>query len=624
MAVADILPDGTGCAVAAPRVRRLDDRLVDKIAAGEVVERPASVVKELVENALDAGASSIDIAIEGGGIGLIRVSDDGHGIGEEDLTLSIARHCTSKIADAKGLATISTLGFRGEALPSIGAVGRLTIASRAADAGEGHTVSVEGGRVAPMRPAARAVGTTVSVRDLFFATPARRKFLKSERAEVAAVADAVKRLALSAPHVAFSYTSGGRVVRYLQGQPADRAREVLGAEFADEAVRFAAERDDVRLTGMLGLPTNARASAIHQYFFVNGRVVRDKLIAQALRAGYQDVMASGRHPMAILSIHIDPAAVDVNVHPAKADVRFRDAQAVRNTIVSTVRRQLAGAGPRTAKRISNAALSALATPPREAEVQPSLDGFGEPARPFAVSLGATRPAVRPVSRPHSQGLAPAARTVRPQVLAEPQLADETPQPAGETHPLGAAVAQVHANYILAQTDEGVVIVDQHAAHERIVYEALKDAAAKGHAPAQGLLIPEVVELAAEDVDRLAEHAETFSSLGLTIEPFGPGAVVVRETPAALKTFDIKGLVKELAEEVAEWDEASALETRLNRVAATIACHGSVRSGRHLKVEEMNALLRQIEQTPSASQCNHGRPTFIALSLSDIEKLFARR
>ncbi|MEM8552941.1 MAG: DNA mismatch repair endonuclease MutL [Pseudomonadota bacterium] len=599
--IADHLAEESALPAGAPvrRVQRLDGPLIDKIAAGEVVERPASVVKELVENALDAGAQAIDIVIDGGGLGLIRVSDDGHGISAEDLPLAVSRHCTSKLATERDLDGILTMGFRGEALPSIGAVARLTIVSKAAGALEGTVISVEGGRVHAPLPEGRARGTTVEVRDLFFATPARLKFMKSERSENAAISDTVKRLALSAPGVAFTLRSGGRTVRYACACEQDRAREVLGAGFAAEAISLAAERDGVQLTGLLGLPTDGRSTAAHQYAFVNGRVVRDKLIGQALRVGYQDVLAAGRHPAAILKLTIDPAAVDVNVHPQKADVRFRDPTGVRGFIVSAIRRQLAQAAPATSRTVSSAALAAVRSPATPA---PAGTGFADGGRPFKVPA------------------APPTRFVTP-----PSARVEVAAPSVEEgdFPLGAAVAQLHGNYILAQTGDGIVIVDQHAAHERIVYERLK-ASADGVVKAQGLLIPEVVELAGEDVDRLCAQTELFSLLGLALEPFGSGAVVVRETPAVLGTFDIAALVRDLADDINAWGASDALSTRIGRVAATMACYGSVRSGRALKAEEMNALLREIETTPSAAQCNHGRPTFVTLSLADIERLFERR
>ena len=662
--------DHAGAGERAP-VRRLDDRLVDKIAAGEVVERPASVVKELVENAIDAGARGIEIAVHSGGTALIRVADDGHGIPAEELPLAVSRHCTSKIVDAAGLSSIRTMGFRGEALPSIGAVGRLSLVSRHEGADSAWGLSVEGGRVGAVEPAARGVGTTVEVRDLFHATPARLKFMKTERTEAAAVSDIVKRLALASPGVAFALSGGQRTTRWPAGTTIDRVRDVMGADFAAEAIPLAVERHGVRLSGFLGLPTDSRANANHVHAFVNGRLVRDRLVTQAIRAGYQDVMTRERYPQAVAFVWLDPAAVDVNVHPAKADVRFRDQNAVRGLIVSAIRKALAEAAPRTARSISSAALGHLAA--RSAEPSAAAEGLAEEgqhfrtapaARRFGYSAvrrsdlpGAWRPArpgrhagngdteTGPALREGGINGASAAVEGSEQGVGRHGVGDGVGdaafpgagsgrdidrgngQDTGEDlrdHPLGAAVAQVHRNYVIAQTADGIVIVDQHAAHERIVFEALKVAAERETPPAQGLLIPEVVELPPEDVVRLSEHGETFARVGLTLEPFGPGAMVVRETPAALGTFDVARLVRELADEIAAWGTAEALEARLSRVAATMACHGSVRSGRALRPEEMDALLRQIETTPSAAQCNHGRPTFVTLSLAEIERLFERR
>ena len=609
----DAMPSGLG----QRSVRRLDDSLVDKIAAGEVVERPASVVKELVENALDAGARMIEITAEAGGVGLIRVADDGDGIPADELPIAVLRHCTSKIADAKGLEAIGTLGFRGEALPSIGAVARLTLTSRTGGASGAASIAVEGGRVGAAQPAARARGTTVEVRDLFFATPARLKFLKSERSEAGAIADVVKRLALAAPHVGFALTLSGRTTRYPAGTLVDRARQVLGSSFADEAIVLDGTRHGVRLTGRLGLPTDGRASPQHQYASVNARVVRDKLVSGALKAGYRDVIAEGRHPAALLAIAIDPALVDVNVHPAKADVRFRDAEMVRGVIVTSIRRALAEAAPRTSRSVSAAAIEAL-----RGSGGTWLAGPSE----AAPEEGLAEPSARWTPRP-SFRLPPGARAFGPRPeprRAEAPATEAGAQAAPTEHPLGAALAQVHHNYIIAQTADGLVLVDQHAAHERIVYQRLKTQAGAGTVPSQGLLIPEVVELEEAEVALLAREAEAFARLGLVLEPFGPGAVVVRETPAVLGQLEAARLVRDLAELAAEWAADEALQRRLDKVAATMACHGSVRSGRSLGAEEMNALLRQIEATPAASQCNHGRPTFVRLSLREIERLFERR
>ncbi|MEM0907139.1 MAG: DNA mismatch repair endonuclease MutL, partial [Pseudomonadota bacterium] len=529
------------------------------------------------------------------------------------------RHCTSKLWDAHGLEAITTLGFRGEALASIGAVARLSLSSRAQGSADAARIVVDGGRVGPVEPCGRGAGTTVEVRDLFFATPARLKFLKSERAETAAISDTVKRLALAAPHLAFSLNTGGRMTRFPAGTLRDRARTVLGDAFANECIALEAARDGVRLTGFLGLPTAGKANQLSQFAFVNGRMVKDKLIGQAIRAGYRDVMARDRHPVAIINVSLDPALVDVNVHPQKADVRFQNAEAVRGFIVSAIRRQLASATPRTSSAVSNRAMAALGA-------QPAREGLAEPAAaPFEVPepRSAPRPLISSVA---ARMLAPRRAPPPPpsnQTVATPLEPSATrAERDGQEAPLGAALAQVHENYIIAQTDDGVVIVDQHAAHERIVYEKLK--ASRGAPASQLLLIPEVVELPPEDVERLQDESEALESFGLSLEAFGPGAIVVRGTPSPLGTFDVKALVRELAEQIAAWGASDALEARLDHLAATIACHGSVRSGRRLKGDEMNALLRQIEATPSAAQCNHGRPTFITLSLADIERLFARR
>ncbi len=611
-------------AALAPRVRRLDDALVDQIAAGEVVERPASVVKELLENAIDAGARQIDITVEAGGVGLIEVADDGHGIAHDDLAAALSRHCTSKLTCAADLSAIGTLGFRGEALPSIGAVAELTLTSRVRGSGDGFAQTLHSGRLAPPVPAARGEGTTVSVRDLFAAVPARLKFLKTERTEAGAITDTVRRLALAAPQVAITLDLDGKVTRYAAASAFERMRDVMGAAFADEALPLDEQREDVRLTGWLGLPTAGRSNALAQYVTVNGRTVRDRMIGQALRAGYMDVMARDRHPVAVIDIEINPAAVDVNVHPQKADVRFADASAVRGFIVSALRRRLAEAPPRTAGAIASAALAAL-RPAETAGFAEQQSGFDTPHRARPAATAAIRPISPPQSRPQPSapparfaGLAPGARTAGARV-APPAETGEL-----DLHPLGAAVAQIHSSYILAQTADGMILVDQHAAHERIVYEGLKAAAAIKRPLSQGLLIPEIVELPADAIAGLLEAAPLLSSLGLEIDAFGPGAVAVRAVPASLGQCDVAALVRDLADGVDELAGASALEAKLNYAAATMACHNSVRAGRAMRIDEMNALLRQIEETPAASQCNHGRPTFIRLSLTDIEKLFERR
>lgn len=596
-------------------VIRLPEHVVNQIAAGEVIERPASVVKELVENALDAGATRIDIVTAGGGKNLIRITDNGRGMTREDLALAVERHCTSKLAD--DLLDIRTLGFRGEALPSIGAVSRLEVASRFAGDSDstGWSVRVEGGRLSGPAPRALATGSIVEVRDLFFATPARLKFLKSERAETSAITDIVKRIAIAFPQVRFTLSGADRTALDLPASDlAGRLEQVLGREFAESALEIDAEREGVRLSGLAGLPTFNRGNGLAQFFYVNGRPVRDKLLIGALRGAYADFLARDRHPVAALFIDLDPHQVDVNVHPAKADVRFRDGAMVRGLIVGAIRQAVAAAsGVGSSERTG-----ALA------------QAFAGGARASGLAWSAARP----------QGAQPARHDWRqsafaPAGFAEAQAQFETARPSGqvatpqaepspqaEAFPLGAARAQLHRNYIVAQTQTGLVIVDQHAAHERIVYEALKEGMKAGLA-SQLLLIPEIVELAEDDVARLIEHADAFARLGLGIESFGPGAIAVRETPAMLGEIDAGALIRDLADEIAEWDRGDGLLARLEAVAATMACHGSVRSGRMLKPEEMNALLRQMEATPNSGQCNHGRPTFIELKLADIERLFGR-
>ncbi|MBB3314789.1 DNA mismatch repair protein MutL [Rhizobium sp. BK181] len=601
-------------------IRQLSETLINQIAAGEVIERPASAAKELIENALDAGATRIEVATSGGGKGLLRVSDNGSGMDVADLELAVRRHCTSKISDT--LDDIRTLGFRGEALPSIGSVARLSISSRRRDSAGGNEIAIEGGKVAYLRPSPGNPGTIVEVRDLFFATPARLKFLKTEKAEAAAITEVVKRMAIAFPGVRFVLSGTDRTTLELPATGDDhlaRMAQILGKDFRDNAIEIDAEREGISLTGFTGVPTFNRGNSAHQYAFVNGRPVQDKLILSAIRGAYAETIPTGRYPVAVLSIRLDPALVDVNVHPAKSDVRFRDPQLVRGLIVGAVREALARDGSRAATTGADGMLRSFrpgfqpgaqrpqqpwsaATSPSRPFYQPATSAFGE--RPQASFDGLVTPTAR-------SDTAPTARTlVAPE---EPPL----------RYPLGAARAQIHENYIVAQTDDGLVIVDQHAAHERLVFEAMRKALHSKRLASQVLLIPEIVDLPEEDCDRLMQFATEFGELGLAIERFGPGAIAVRETPAMLGEVDAVGLVRQLADEIAEWDTASGLSAKLEYVAATMACHGSVRSGRRLRPEEMNALLRQMEVTPGSGQCNHGRPTYIELKLSDIERLFGR-
>jgi DNA mismatch repair protein MutL len=603
-------------------VRQLSEGIVNRIAAGEVVERPASVVKELVENALDAGARRIEVLTDGGGRRLIRVGDDGEGMTRADLALAVERHATSKLPEDDLLA-IRSLGFRGEALPSIGAVARLAIASRHASEPHAWAIAVEGGAKAEVRPAALAEGTRVEVRDLFYATPARLKFLKSDRAEGEAVREVVRRLAMSRPDVAFTLAGEERApvawAAALPGPPGRLARlaDILGSAFQGNAIAIGAARDGVAIDGYAALPTLSRANALGQHLFVNGRPVRDKLLLGAVRGAYADHLPRDRHPIVALFIALDPREVDVNVHPAKTEVRFRDPGLVRALIVRALHEGLVRDARRAASTGGSATIAAFR--PAAAPLARPWNWRASPARPFAAPSGEA-PAAEVVG--FAQGpqaafdVGAAGATARVEIAApEADLIDR---------PLGAARAQVHESYIVAQTRDGVVIVDQHAAHERLTYERMKAALAVSGVARQLLLIPEIVELDEADVDRLAGRAEELARYGLVIEPFGPGAVAVRETPALLGEIDAGALVRDLAEHIAEWDDGLPLERKLMHVAATMACHGSVRAGRKLKSEEMNALLREMETTPNSGQCNHGRPTYVELKLADIERLFGRR
>jgi DNA mismatch repair protein MutL len=607
-------------------IRRLSSTTVNRIAAGEVIERPAAALKELVENALDAGATDIAVAIAEGGLTFLRVADNGKGMTAEELTLAIERHATSKLpvtdAGDDDLTHIDTLGFRGEALPSIGAVARLSIVSKTPGAAAAQALTVDGGVVEGPRPAAFAHhashGTVVEVRDLFYATPARLKFLKSTRGEAAACVEAVRRLALARPDAGFTLETEERTVFRAAAETGDlfegglrRLRTILGPAFGDNALQVEAEREGVKLWGYAGLPAASRGAPGQQYLFVNGRPVKDKLLAGALRGAYQDVLARDRHPVVALFLELAPWDVDVNVHPAKTEVRFRDPGLVRGLIVGTLRNTLAAAGARPATTLTQNALAAIAA--ETAAARPMrYPTFYEPA------ASGYAPGVAPLAMDWS----PQAKTIDapppPPHLGAPQLGTE------QLHPLGAARGQIHGTYIVAQTDDGIVIVDQHAAHERLVYERMKAHLAAQGVARQTLLIPDVVEMEQSAVERLVARAAELAELGLVLEGFGPDAVIVRETPAMLAKLDVHGLVRDLADELAEWGETTQLRERLNEVCATMACHGSVRAGRGLSLDEMNALLREMERTPNSGQCNHGRPTFVALKLNDIERLFGRK
>jgi DNA mismatch repair protein MutL len=603
-------------------LRRLPSNLVNRIAAGEVVERPASAVKELVENAIDAGAHRIAVTLKEGGRTFLSVVDDGIGMSPGELTLAVERHCTSKLP-GDDLADIRTLGFRGEALPSIASVSRFTITSRPADAAEAWSLEIDGGAKGEPRPAAHPPGTRVEVRDLFFATPARLKFLKEPRTESGHVADAMRRLAMAHPAIVFRLESEERTLIDLSAanpsllHDADALRlqrlaAIMGREFADNTVAIDANREGFRLTGFAGLPTLNRPTGQHQYLFVNGRPVRDKLLAGAVRGAYQDFLARDRHPMVALFLEAPTGMVDVNVHPAKTEVRFRDAGIVRGLIVGALRTALAAAGHRASTTVSDAALGAF---------RPHT-GYSS-ALPWGSRGGGGAGGVSAMPR----GLAEAAAEFMAPLdtlSARVETPIEGANGNGAHYPLGVARAQLHETYIVAQTDQGVVIVDQHAAHERLVHERLKDQLEADGVKRQALLLPEVVDVGEDGARRLAARAAELAEMGLVLEPFGLGAVVVRETPAVLGEVDIQGLVRDLADELAELGDHLSLKEKVEEVCGTLACHTSVRAGRRLSVEEMNALLRQMEATPHSGQCNHGRPTYVELKLADIERLFGRR
>ena len=591
-----------------PVIRQLDDAAINRIAAGEVLERPASAVKELVENSVDAGATRIEVVIADGGKTLIRVTDDGCGMTAADLPLALSRHATSKI-DGSDLLNIRSFGFRGEALPSLGATGRLTITSRARGA-DAAMIAVAGGKAEGVKPAALSSGTVIELRDMFYATPARLKFLRTDRAEAQAVTDVVKRLAMAEPFVTFilrdASKGDNRTVFRADAETGDlfdalhgRLRSVLGKDFAENALRIDTQREGFHLTGYAALPTYSRGAAVAQFLFVNGRPVRDKMLLGALRAAYMDVLSRDRHPVAALFVDCDPTLVDVNVHPAKSEVRFRDPGTVRGLIVSGLRHALAEAGHRASTTVAHATLGAI-TPEQTAPRVYQMD------RPSFSARSMTFQAQAP-----GFSEAPSARI-------EPVVEDEP-----DDLPLGAARAQVHENYIIAQTENGIVIVDQHAAHERLVYEKLKAQMAQNGVAAQALLIPEIVELSDNEAAHLLEIADDLARFGLTIEPFGGGAIAVRETPAILGEVNAAAMIRDILDELADQGDSASVQARIEAILSRVACHGSIRSGRRMQAAEMNALLREMEATPLSGQCNHGRPTYVELKLADIERLFGR-
>ncbi|MFT7106621.1 MAG: DNA mismatch repair protein MutL [Yoonia sp.] len=591
-----------------PVIRQLDDAAINRIAAGEVLERPASAVKELVENSIDAGARRIEVVIADGGKTLIRVTDDGCGMSPDDLPMALSRHATSKI-DGSDLLNITSFGFRGEALPSLGATGRLSITSRAAGY-EAAQIRVAGGKAEGVKPAALSSGTVIELRDMFYATPARLKFLRTDRAEAQAASDVIKRLSMAEPFVTFilrdASNGDSRTTFRADAEKGDffdalhgRLRTVLGKDFAENALRIDAEREGFHLTGYAALPTYSRGAAVAQYLCVNGRPVRDKMLLGALRAAYMDVLSRDRHPIASLFIDCDPALVDVNVHPAKSEVRFRDPGIVRGLIVSGLRHALADAGHRASTTVANATLGAITPEPLAPRVY-QMDRPSFSARSMTFQAQAPGFGERPSAR------------------FEPQSDD-----SADGLPLGAARAQVHENYIIAQTEKGIVIVDQHAAHERLVYEKLKSQMAENGVAAQALLIPEIVELSENEATQILDIADDLSRLGLTVEPFGGGAIAVRETPAILGEVNAAAMIRDIVDELADQGDSASVQARIEAILSRVACHGSIRSGRRMQAAEMNALLREMEATPLSGQCNHGRPTYVELKLADIERLFGR-
>lgn len=612
-------------------IRILPDNLINQIAAGEVVERPASAVKELVENSIDAGASRIEITLIGGGKNLIRVTDNGRGMKPEELSLAVERHATSKLADGD-LFNIKHLGFRGEALPSIGAVSRLSITSRVEGADEAYKIEVNGGHKSDVMPAAGNQGTSIEVRDLFYATPARLKFLKADTSEAAQCVDTVTRIAMANPHISFYVTSDDRKKLSLNACQGDlfdarlkRLSEVMGTEFAQNSLLIDAAREHVRISGYVSLPTLNKANSLSQYLFVNSRPVRDKLLLGAIKGAYQDVLASNRYPLCALFIDVDPSYVDVNVHPAKAEVRFFDSNEVRGLLVGSIRRALSFGDKAAAQTLDlSSIVSYQSLPELETHSQetPSAEYLSEQVR--EIKIGSSLPPLRSYSAPRRfQADLPDLERVFSVKAEETPLETEQLEDAS-LGVLGMAKAQFHNTYIISQTQDSIVIVDQHAAHERIVMEKLKAGLVHSEKPvSQMLLIPEIVDLSFAEKDKIIGQAENLEKLGLVVEEFGSTAVIVREIPALISGTDVKKLVKDLAAEISEWGGQFSLTDKLHHICATIACHGSVRAGRALNLEEMNRLLRDMEKTEHSGQCNHGRPTYVSLKISDIEKLFDR-
>ena len=606
-------------------IKQLDETVINKIAAGEVVERPASAVKELIENSIDAGCSDITIEVADGGKTLIRVIDDGLGMSDIDLPIALRRHATSKLPN-DNLLNINSFGFRGEALPSLGAVGRLRIISHN-DGNGAHEINVNGGKISDIKPAARTLGTTIELRDLFYATPARLKFLRSTKSELKAITDTVKGLSISTPNVAFTLIdkTGGKSRKILQVQKEkdvslasikNRLSRVLGQDFSKNSISIDVTREDVNLTGYVCLPTYARASNAMQYFFVNSRQVRDKQLIGALRAAYSDFMPRDRFPAAAIYINCRPDFVDVNVHPGKSEVRFRDPQGIRSLIVTGIRQVIAIEGHRSSSTLSTAALGAMR---EQTHQMPSANNEQVTKNSKNMDYnGNKRFFTRDVEPAFQETWKPSARDF--------QTKDEHANfiEEFESFPLGAPIAQFGENYIISQNDDGIVIIDQHAAHERLVYEKLKEQVKENKIEVQALLVPEILEFSEPEILVLIEYKDNLNKYGLKINQFGINSIAVQEIPAILNSENIKKLIFDILDELTDLENSDTLEKKINAVLSRIACHGSIRSGRMLRTEEMNSLLREMENTPNSGQCNHGRPTHISIRMSDIERLFGRR
>ena len=610
-----------------PIIREMPTETVNRIAAGEVVERPASVIKELVENSVDAGASQIDIFYDGGGLGLISVTDNGSGMSENCLSVAIKRHATSKLLpDSEGnwdLLDINTMGFRGEALPSIASVSRLQIKSQLKNAKNSWKITVEGGQQSSVAPAPRLIhhGTQVTVKDLFYATPARLKFMKSERSESLAISDNVKRLAMANPSIGFKLSNIKRTLFNVQKNQNDqkarlsRLASILGEDFTSNSILIDKIRDEISLSGYAGLPTYSRGNTQHQFLFVNGRPVRDKILHGAVRGAYQDFLARDRHPIVALYIDLPNDHVDVNVHPSKNEVRFRNPGLVRGLIVSALRHSLAAAGHRASTTTSHFALGKMQTGENQYTFQRNYNNPGNNATiRFDGSIHAESTLSQDTPYPTNYGFSAKFENNKEYNIEQDN----------DLYPLGIARAQLHETYIISQTQDGIIIVDQHAAHERLVYEKMKASLEGQGIERQTLLIPEIVELSDADVQRLLDRKGELKDMGLSFEGFGEGAVAVSETPSLLGEMNIQKLMQDLADDISEYDEALSLKEKFEHVCGTMACHGSVRAGRILNNDEMNSLLRQMENTPHSGQCNHGRPTYVELKLADVERLFGRR